>query len=185
MDNKEKLKEYLKSLKFSVEDIEDLLDNLENEIDQKDLHEKIKFLISLKLDIRVIRIIIEENPLFMTTTLNEIKDIVELLESLKLKEYISDILEMNPEILSTSKEKIATNINLLKIIIPEEMKFFEILKERTEIFTYNTEYLEKRLEFFVKNDLKDQIYKIILKYSELFDEDEEDINIKRLKEELA
>ena len=184
MSNKDKLKEYLLSLKFKEEDIDEILDNLENEIDQKDLHEKIKFLISLKLDIRVIRILIEENPLFMTTNLEDIKQIVELLKSLKLDEYISDILEMNPELLSTSKDKIITNINLLKVLIPEEKKFFEILKERIEIFTYNTDYLEKRLEFFIKHGFKEHIYKIILRYMELFDEEEEDINIEELKSKV-
>jgi hypothetical protein len=53
-----------------------------------------------------------------------------------------------------------------------------------EILTYNTNYLEKRLEFFIKNGLKDKIKEIILNEFEAFEDEEDEIDIENLKKRL-
>ena len=59
-----------------------------------------------------------------------------------------------------------------------------MLKIDAEILSFNTDYLEKRLEFFIKNGLKDNIKDIILKYFDALEDEEDEIDIELLKKEL-
>ena len=56
-----------------------------------------------------------------------------------------------------------------------------MLKIDCEILTFNTDYFEKRLEFFIKNDLKDQIKDIILNDIEAFEDEEDEIDLEDLR----
>ena len=59
MENVEKIsiEEYLKKIGFEQEEVEEILEYANSEIDRKVLHEKVKYLISLGLEARQIRII--------------------------------------------------------------------------------------------------------------------------------
>ena len=60
------LEEYLNKLGFDEETTEMIMSYSVNDIDKEVLHEKIKYLISLGLDPRRIRIVIEEDMTFVT-----------------------------------------------------------------------------------------------------------------------
>ena len=62
-----------------------------------------------------------------------------------------------------------------------EKEVLNMLKIDSEILSFNTDYLEKRFEFFIKNGLKDKIKTIILNKIEAFEDDEEDIDLEELK----
>lgn len=123
--------------------------------------------------------IISENPLFLTTTLETVKNNINFLKNIKL-ENIARTLEINPELLSTSDKTMSENYKLLKILMSEK-DLMNMLKVDCEILTFNTDYFEKRLEFFIKNDLKDQIKDIILNDIEAFEDEEDEINLEDLK----
>lgn len=123
--------------------------------------------------------IITENPLFLTTTLETVKNNVNFLKNIKL-ENISKILEINPELLSTSDKTMSENYKLLKILMAEK-DLINMLKIDCEILTFNTDYFEKRLEFFIKNDLKDYVKDIILNDIEAFEDEEDEIDLESLK----
>lgn len=123
--------------------------------------------------------IIMENPLFLTTTLETVKNNINFLKNINL-ENIPRTLEINPELLSTSDKTMSENYKLLKILMSEK-DLANMLKIDCEILTFNTDYLEKRLEFFIKNDLKDNIKDIILNDIEAFEDDEKDIDLDELK----
>ena len=55
------INEYLKKIGFDEEEIEEILEYANSEIDRKVLHEKVKYLISLGLEARQIRIVLEED----------------------------------------------------------------------------------------------------------------------------
>lgn len=179
----EELKEFLKKTGFNTEEIEDISELVDNEIDIKELEKKIVYLRSLNCDSRIIRIIIEENILFLTTELEEMEKVINFIKEKGLEEYIDNILEVNPDILSVSVDTLRRNENLLKMMIPEN-KFFILLRDRIEILTYNSDYLADRLAFFVKNGLKDKINQIILTQIELFDLEENEIEIEKLKKKI-
>lgn len=74
MENKDiNIEDYLKKIGFDEDEVASILEYASNEIDRKLLHEKIKYLISLGLDARQIRIIIEEDITFVTEELEVIK----------------------------------------------------------------------------------------------------------------
>lgn len=178
----ETLEEVLRKIKFTEEEIEDIKEFVENEIDIKELCSKIIYLSELGLSSRVIRIIIEENILFLSTELKEIEEVVNYIKEKGLTEYIDNIFEVNPDLISESAQKLRRNENLLKLMLPEETVNV-ILRDRIEILTYNTDYLSKRLAYLVENGLKDKIETIILSRIEIFDleDDEIEFEVKDLK----
>lgn len=123
--------------------------------------------------------IINENPLFLTTTLETVKNNINFLKNINI-ENIPRTLEINPELLSTQDKTMSENYKLLKILLSEK-DLTNILKVDCEILTFNTDYFEKRLEFFIKNDLKDCVKDIILNDIESFEDEEEQIDIDDLK----
>lgn len=179
----EVLSKFLKKIGFDEESIEDILLFSNNEIDIKDLYNKVKYLTDIKCSARVIRIIIEENPLFFTTELEDIEKVINYFIQKGLQEYVSNILEVCPEILSVQVGKIQKNEEILKFLINED-KVKMLLRDRTEIFTYNNDYLANRIRFFVENGLKDKIEKIIITRIEVFELEEDEIDLQELQENL-
>lgn len=180
---KEDLKELLNNLKFDEDYIDEVITYVDNEKDIESLYEKIKFLNKNGVSNSGIEIIISENPLFLTTPLETVKSSINFLKNIKL-ENIETIAEINSELLSTSDKILSENYKLLKILIPEK-ELLNMLKIDSEILSFNTDYLEKRLEFLVKNGLKDNIKEIILKYIEVFEDEEDEINLEELKQNLS
>ena len=176
----ENLKSCLYNLEFDEDTIEEILGLIDNEIDIKELYEKIVYLQELGCDSRIIRIIIEENFLFFTTELEDIKKVVNFIKERDLKEYIVNIIEVNPDIISISIDTLKKNENLLKMTLSED-KVRILLRDRTEVFTYNSDYLADRLAFFIKNGLKEHIDDILLTQTELLDLEENEIEIEKLK----
>ena len=176
---KEELKKYFDELNYDESLQVEMLENVENEKDIESLYEKIKFLSKVGVPAEGIDMIISENPLFLTTTLDTVKNNVNFLKNINL-ENIPRTLEINPELLSTQDKTMSENYKLLKILMSEK-DLANMLKIDCEILTFNTDYFEKRLEFFIKNDLKDSIKDIILNDIEAFEDEEDEIDLEELK----
>jgi hypothetical protein len=177
----EELKKYLSSLEFDEEEIQEILIFAGNEIDTKVLKDKVEYLVEIGCTPRIIRIIIEENPLLFTTTLSDIKKMVEyLVTELNLKDDLVQILEVEPCILSTKLENVKRNIKMLSLLINKEL-MYTLYLDRMEIFTYDPDYLSIRLAYLIKKGLKDEIYNIIINNIEIFEENIEEIDIENLK----
>lgn len=176
---KEELKKYFEELNYDEGLQNEILEYVDNEKDIESLYEKIKFLNKVGVPGDGIDMIISENPLFLTTTLDTVKNSVNFLKNVNIED-ISRTLEINPELLSTSDKIMSENYKLLKILMSEK-NLINLLKFDCEILTFNTDYLEKRLEFFIKNDLKDNIKDIILNDIEAFEDEEDEIDLDELK----
>ena len=176
---KEELKKYFEELNYSEYLQQEILECVEREKDIESLYEKIKFLNKTGVPAEGIEMILNENPLFITTTLETVKNNVNFLKNINL-ENIPRTLEINPELLSTSDKTMSENYKLLKILMSEK-DLANMLKVDCEILTFNTDYFEKRLEFFIKNDLKDCIKEIILNDIEAFEDEEEEIDLNEIK----
>ncbi len=175
------IEEYLKKIGFDEEDIETILEYANNEIDRKILHEKIKYLISLGLDARQIRIIIEEDLTFVTEELEQIKKNSQVLKKYLDDEEIKAALEVTPELLTIKENELERNINLLSLIIKDKEILKIIIQDRGEILTYKPDYLSDKFSFFINKGLKDNLLKIIIENIEVFELDNDEINIEELK----
>lgn len=175
------IEEYLNKIGFEKEDIETILEYANNEIDRKILHEKIKYLISLGLDARQIRIVIEENLLFATEDLKLIEENGNMLKQYLDEEEIKNTIETTPEILTVKQGELNQNIKLLKIIISDKESLNIIIQDRGEILTYKPDYLSDKFSFLINNGLKDNILKILIENIEIFDLDNDEIDIEELK----
>ena len=176
---KEELKKYFDELNYSENIQREILESVETEKDIESLYEKIKFLNKNGVPAEGIEMIFNENPLFLTTTLETVKNNINFLKNIKL-ENIARTLEINPELLSTSDKTMSENYKLLKILMSEK-ELANMLKIDCEILTFNTDYFEKRLEFLIKNGLKDNIKDIILNDIEAFEDEEDEIELEELK----
>ena len=176
---KEELKKYFDELNYEESLQKEILETVENEKDIESLYEKIKFLNKIGVPAEGIEMIFNENPLFITTTLETVKNNVNFLKNINL-ENIPRTLEINPELLTTSDKTMSENYKLLKILMSEK-DLANMLKIDCEILTFNTDYFEKRLEFFIKNGLKEAIKNIILNDIESFEDEEDEIDLDELK----
>ena len=175
------LDEYLKKIGFDEEEIEEILEYANSEIDRKVLHEKVKYLISLGLEARQIRIVLEEDLLFMTEDIEMIKENGAFLVTILDEEEIKNTIETTPEILTVKKEDLERNYNLLKLVIPDEESLKIVIQDRGELLTYKPDYLSDKFTFFVSEGLKDNILKIIIDNVEVFDLDNDEIDLEELK----
>ncbi len=176
------IKQYLNKIGFSSDDIDSILEYTTNEIDRNVLHEKIKYLISLGLNATQIRIIIEEDLTFITEELELIKDNVEVLKKYLNEDEIKNALEVTPELLTMKKGELQQNIRLLNIVIENEEYLKIIIQDRGEILTYKPDYLSDKFSFLINNGLKDKILDILIQNIEIFDLENEEINLKKLKQ---
>lgn len=181
MEEKISINEYLKKIGFDEDDIETILEYANNEIDQKSLHEKIKYLISLGLEAREIRIILEEDLTFLTEDLSQIKKNSEILKKYLNQEELKEALEVTPELLTIKENELERNINLLKLIVSEEDILKVLIQDKGEILTYGTDYLSDKFSFLINQGLKEYLLKIIIENIEIFDLDNDEINIEELK----
>ena len=176
---KEELKKYFDELKYSESIQIEILESVETEKDIESLYEKIKFLNKNGVPAEGIEMIFNENPLFITTNLETVKNNVNFLKNINI-ENIPRTLEINPELLSTSDKIMSENYKLLKILMSEK-DLANMLKIDCEILTFNTDYFVKRLEFLIGNGLKDCIKNIILNDIEVFEDEEDEIDLDELK----
>ncbi len=175
------IEEYLKKIGFDKEETEYIMQYANNEIDKKALHEKVKYLISLGLDARQIRIVIEEDITFVTTELRLIMENGTVLKDYLNEDEIKNALEVTPELLTMKKGELEQNIRLLTILIPDKEVQKIIIQDRGEILTYKPDYLSDKFSFFVENGLKENILKIIIENVEIFDLENDEIDINELK----
>ena len=175
------IEEYLKKIGFNKEETEYIMQYGKNDIDKKALHEKIKYLISLGLDARQIRIVIEEDITFVTTELKLIMENGIILKDYLNEDEMKNALEVTPELLTIKKGDLEQNIRLLTILIPDEEIQKIIIQDRGEILTYKPDYLSNKFSFFIENGLKENILKIIIENVEIFDLENDEINIDELK----
>lgn len=175
------IQEYLRKIGFDNEEIDTILEYARNEIDRRILYEKIKYLISLGLDVRQIRIVIEEDITFVTEKLEIITENGEILKTYLNKEELKNALEVTPEYLTMPDGELERNIRLLNLVIPDKETQKLIIQDRGEILTYKSDYLSDKLSFFVKKGLKENILKIIIENVEIFELDNDEIDIEKLK----
>ena len=76
---KEELNKYFEELNYSESLKQEILETVETEKDIESLYEKIKFLNKTGVPAEGIEMIFNENPLFITTTLETVKNNVNLL----------------------------------------------------------------------------------------------------------
>ena len=175
------IKEYLRKIGFDEEEISSILEYASNEIDRKVLHEKIKYLISLGLDARQIRIVIEEDITFVTENLETIVQNGDILKKYLNEEEIKNALEVTPEFLSMKKGEFEQHIRLLNLVVEDRESQKIIIQDRGEILTFKPDYLSDKFSFFINNGLKENILKIIIENVEIFDLDNSEINLDELK----
>lgn len=175
------IKEYLRKIGFDEEEISSILEYASNEIDRKVLHEKIKYLISLGLDARQIRIVIEEDITFVTENLETIVQNGDILKKYLNEEEIKNALEVTPEFLSMKKGELEQNIRLLNLVVEDRESQKIIIQDRGEILTFKPDYLSDKFSFFINNGLKENILKIIIENVEIFDLENYEINLEELK----
>lgn len=180
MTNKEVFKKFLEKIKF--QDIDEILELVDNDIDIKSLYAKMELLVNSKIPVRIIRIIIDENPLFLTEELETLQKNMEILKKyLDLKD-ISILLEVSPDVLTMENDYLEQNIKLVKIISKSDESFKIILKDRGDILTYRPDYLSKRLAFLAQNGFKECLEDIVMQEIDIFDYEEDEIDIDELKE---
>lgn len=172
---------YLKRIGFEDEEIEEILEYANSDIDRGVLHEKVKYLISLGLEARQIRIILEEDLLFLTEDFKLIQTNGALLSKLLDQDELKNTLETTPELLTVKSEDLERNINLLKLVIPDNESLKIVIEDRGELLTYKPDYLSDKFTFFVSEGLKESILKIIIDNVEVFDLDNDEIDIEELK----
>lgn len=175
------MEEYLKKIGFGEEEISFIMEYAVNEIDKNVLHEKIKYLIKLGLDPRRIRIVIEEDMTFVTEEISLIVKNGEVLKAYLKDAEILDAIEVTPELLTVKEGYIEENIKLLKIIIPDDEILKMLLLDRGELLTYKPKYLSEKLSYLIENGLKDKIVKILIEEVEIFDLDNDEIDLDYLK----
>lgn len=183
MENVEKIsiEEYLKKIGFEQEEVEEILEYANSEIDRKVLHEKVKYLISLGLEARQIRIILEEDLLFITEDFYTIQTNGASLTKLLNEDELKNTLETTPELLTMKNEDLERNINLLKLVVPDEESLKVVIEDRGELLTYKPDYLSDKFTFFVSEGMKEDILKIIIENVEVFDLDNDEIDLEELK----
>ena len=175
------MEDYLKKNGFGDEEISFIMEYAVNEIDKNVLQEKIKYLISLGLDPRRIRIIIEEDMTFVTEEISLIVKNGEILKTYLNQDELLDTLEVTPELLTVKEGYIEENIKLLKIVVTDEEILKVLLLDRGELLTYKPKYLSEKLSFLIENGLKEKIVKILIEEIEIFDEENENIDLEYLK----
>ena len=119
--------------------------------------------------------------LFVTEDFELIKENAAVLTKYLDQEEIKNTLETTPEILTVRKEELERNINLLKLVINDEESLKIVIQDRGEILTYKPDYLSDKFTFFVSKGLKENILKIIIENVEIFELDNDEIDVEELK----
>ena len=175
------LEEYLEKIGFGEDEISFIMEYGINEIDKNILHEKVKYLISIGLDPRRIRIVIEEDMTFVTEEIALIVKNGELLKTYLNQEELVDVLEVTPELLTVKEGYIEENMKLLNIIVTDKEILKMLILDRGELLTYKPSYLSEKLSYLIENGLKDKLVKILIEEVEIFDEENEDIDLDYLR----
>lgn len=172
---------YLKKIGFGEDEIDFIMEYAVNEIDKNVLHEKVKYLISLGLDPRRIRIVIEEDMTFVTEEIALIVKNGEILKTYLSQEELVDTLEVTPELLTVKEGYIDENMKLLNLIVTDKEVLKMLILDRGELLTYKPKYLSEKLSYLIENGLKDKLIKILIEEIEIFDEENEDIDLDYLR----
>lgn len=175
------LEEYLNKLGFDEETNEMIMSYSVNDIDKEVLHEKIKYLISLGLDPRRIRIVIEEDMTFVTEEIAIIVKNGEFLKGYLNPEELLDTLEVTPELLTVKEGYIEENIRLLNLIVTDKEVLKMLILDRGELLTFKPKYLSEKLSYLIENGLKDKLIKILIEEIEIFDLDNDEIDLDYLR----
>lgn len=175
------LEEYLNKLRFDEETNEMIMSYSVNDIDKEVLHEKIKYLISLGLDPRRIRIVIEEDMTFVTEEIAIIVKNGEFLKGYLNPEELLDTLEVTPELLTVKEGYIEENIRLLNLIVTDKEVLKMLILDRGELLTFKPKYLSEKLSYLIENGLKDKLIKILIEEIEIFDLDNDEIDLDYLR----
>ena len=156
-----------------------VIDMLEGEKDYQSIITKFEILHHEGIDINSIQDDLIENPFFITCEPKDVERNIEVLKKYVEPKEINKVIGMNPDYLTVEENHFEQNIKMLKMILSDEM-FDILLKGNGEILTFNSDFLEKRLEFFIKNGFKDRLEEFIIGRIDLFDMEEDEINLDEL-----
>lgn len=179
MNSVNEFKSYMLSLNANEELTNFLLDMLEGENSLQSLIVKIEILQSEGININALTEGIMENPFFVIEEPKVIEHNIEVLKKYIDKKELTKVLEMNIDYLTIPDDHFEQNIKMVKLLVSPDI--FEILlKANGEIFTFNSDHLEKRFEFFIKNGFKTRLEELIMGRIDLFELDEDEINLEEL-----
>lgn len=179
MSDIKEFKKYMIDLNVDDSLVQFIIDMLEGETDYQSIIVKFEILHHEGIDINAIQEELMENPFFVICDPKVVETNLEVLKKYVEPEEISKVIEMNVDYLTIEENHFEQNIKMLKVILPEA-SFNLLLKGHGEILTFNSDYLEKRLEFFIKNGFKDRLEEFIIGRIDLFDMDEDEINFDEL-----
>ena len=172
-------KKYMIDLNVDSNFVDYIIDMLEGEKDFQSIIVKFEILHHEGIDINAIQDDLMENPFFIVCDPKNVEKNIETLKKYISEDEISKVIGMNPDYLTVEDNNLEQNIKMLKLILSD--KTFEfMIKGNGEIFTFNSDFLEKRLEFFIKNGFKNRLEEFIIGRIDLFDMDEEEINLEEL-----
>ncbi len=179
MNDIKEFKKYMIDLNIDDNFTQYIIDMLEGESDFQSIILKFEIMHHEGIDINSIQDDLMENPFFIVCDPKDIETNINTLKKYVDEDEISKVIGMNPEYLTVEGSNLEQNIKMLQLILPED-KFNIVLKGNGEILTFNSNYLEKRLEFFIKNGLKNRLEELIMERIDLFDLDEDEINLEEL-----
>ena len=119
--------------------------------------------------------------MFITEDFNTIQINGASLSKLLNEDELKNTLETTPELLTMKNEDLERNINLLKLVVPDEESLKVVIEDRGELLTYKPDYLSDKFTFFVSEGMKEDILKIIIENVEVFDLDNDEIDLEELK----
>ena len=175
MEEEYDLKSDLISLGFEEDEIQELLEYATNDIDAKELKRKIEFLISLRLRNETILMIISENPLFITTELEDMMNTVDYLKNKLNENDVSVVLGLEPYAITTSREYFERNEHEIGKYVGEEGIKEELLSN-TELFTFEPEFLAERIDYLISKGHKDHLEDIFVDDIDFFYLDDDEID---------
>ncbi len=179
MSDIKEFKKYMIDLNVDDSFVQYIIDMLEGETDYQSIIAKFEILHHEGIDINSIQDDLMENPFFITCEPKEVETNIATLKKYVDSNEINKVISMNPDYLTIEGNHFEQNIKMLKVILSDEM-FNVLLKGNGEILTFNSDYLEKRLEFFIKNGFKNRLEEFIIGRIDLFDMDEDEINLDEL-----
>lgn len=179
MNNINEFKAYMLSIDVNEELTNFLLDMLEGENTLQSLIVKIEILQSEGININALTDGLMENPFFVIEEPKVIEHNIEVLKKYVDPKELTKVLEMNIDYLTILDDHFEQNIKMVKLLVSPNI-FEVLLKAHGEIFTFNSEYLVKRFEFFINNGLKHKIEEFIISKIELFELEEDEINLEEL-----
>ena len=171
--------EYLKVLKMQDSVILRILEEIEKPLDIKNVHTIVEYLISEKLNVRQIRMLLEENPNILSVELSYLKQVINIFKYSMYRFKMLEIIQIEPMILIYKPEQIKQNIITLEKWLIKNKAIEEIVNNRPEILLLENKMLENKLKVIQEIGLQKYMLDILLEEENIFSLS---IQVEQLKE---